>query len=226
MRIFISVCLFLLWGCSSSLPENPDGRLGTSFFPLKTGFYQLYEIEQREYKLNGEVVDSVYQMKHLVVDSFQNQNGDYTFFIHRYLKVQEEWAFLSTWSAIKRPVNVLLYEESTPYVKLAFPFALRKQWNGNASNTLDDEQYTIDSLQQVFEYKGRSFENTTTVLQANIDDNILFKDYRAEIYAENKGMVYKELEQLEYCSDPDCLGQLIIISGIVKKQILIESGFE
>jgi len=70
------------------------------------------------------------------------------------------------------------------------------------------------------------FKKTTTVIQEETTDNILFRNIRKEIFAENIGLIYKQATLLNFCADVDCLGQDIIETGIDYKQELIGYGVE
>ena len=78
----------------------------------------------------------------------------------------------------------------------------------------------IDSLESI------SFGNTITVIQNDFRDNITMNDVRTEVYAENIGLVYKNIEILQFCADPDCVGLEIVEVGRKLKQKIIDFGKE
>ena len=55
--------LVVLLGCSESelLPE--DDFFGYEYFPVASGQYRLFEVQETNYLLSGEVVTEVYQLK-------------------------------------------------------------------------------------------------------------------------------------------------------------------
>jgi hypothetical protein len=71
---------------------------------------------------------------------------------------------------------------------------------------------------------GTTFDKTLTVQQENNDDIIVFEDRREEVYARGAGLIQKTITQLHYCTADDCRGQMIIESGTVYKQEIIEYG--
>ena len=64
--------------------------------------------------------------------------------------------------------------------------------------------------------------NTLTVIQEDNQDFIVSLDQRREIYAQGVGLVMKEVILLNYCTNPDCIGQQIVESGRKLTQYLLE----
>ena len=71
---------------------------------------------------------------------------------------------------------------------------------------------------------GMTFDNTITVEQEDNEDAIVFRDERKEVYALHLGLVYKELIQLNYCTDDVCLGQQRIDQGIEIRMVIKDYG--
>jgi hypothetical protein len=94
-----------------------------------------------------------------------------------------------------------------------FPVHEEKKWDGNAFNINDEELYSYKDTYQPFSLGDATFNSTITVIHQNIMDTIVMTDIRNEIYAENIGLIYKESIILHYCTDNECLGQMIIEQG-------------
>lgn len=220
-------------------PEEVRLRSDSEFFPLQVGLYHIYGIEETQFTSSGGPIDMVYKMKLAVIDSFRNSSGGTTYVIHRSVQQvgQTEFEYKDTWSARLDIDRVVVNEGNIPFVRLAFPLVLGKQWNGNALNELGGEQtcgggptfacdvYKILNANEPFEFKGEILESLQ-VEQNNNTDLIVKQDVRKELYVRNIGLVYKESSVLEYCTVGSCIGQQQIETGFILKQTLEEYGKE
>jgi hypothetical protein len=206
------------------------------YFPLRRGFYQIYDVEEYRYQL-GVAETLSYKLKTVVVDSFPNPEGGFTYAIERSRKYvgMDNWLAEDTWAARLTEKEVIVTQGSTPYVILHFPSVPGTQWNGNAYNTeinpntnTGDDLYSIVSREASCHISGQTFTDCITVLQEDNEEFIIYHDERREIYVRNVGLVSKELTQLHYCNDVDrnCVGQQIIDEGIVFRQLISEYGVE
>lgn len=210
----------------ASCSKDPEPRRADlEYFPLRTGYYQIYEVDETNYTVAGGASSSSYQLKAEVVDSLPTADG-YRYRIQRYVRNNDsaQWSYVDTWSAIATSLRVTVSEGNTSYVKLTFPAAEGKKWNGNAYNTLGEDEYEIESVGQPLDSLGA--DDCIIVMQEDLDDPIVSMDVRKEIYARGIGLVYREISQLNYCTDPDCLGQKQIEDGIISRQKIIEHGVQ
>lgn len=213
----------MMGGCGDE-PASPIDD--SAFFPLQTGQYQLYTVEQNTY---SEIIPDesiTYELKMEVVDSFQNLGGDYSFVIHRSTRptANDSWQFLDTWSAQVSVSQAIRNEGNISYVALAFPLYKDKEWNGNAFNTLEEDVYRIQSKGGLYQLgTGLEFKNVVVVkLEDRVDELLL--DQREEVYAPNVGLIYKKSIVLNYCDEAPCFGQQIIKDGVEYWQTLKEYG--
>lgn len=221
---YLLIGLAVLSGCSDEEPEN-KGK-GEVYFPLRTGFYQVYDVEETIYTELDPPESFVYELKNEVVDSFPNQEGDFTYVIHRSTRPtgSDPWEFQEVWSARTNDLQAVLTEGNISFVQIMFPVAKNKAWNANALNSLGDDSYMIESV-------GNSYEldtdlEFTDVLIINQEDetNQLIRDQREEVYARNVGLIYKISIVLNYCDEVPCFGQGIINDGVEYVQVLKEYG--
>lgn len=206
-------------GCSD---EDPVKGSDLEYFPLQTGFYQVYDVVEKVYE-NRPVADVfVYELKTEVVDSFANQGGGYTFVIHRSRRSapNDPWQFLEAWSSRTTPSQAVVTEGNVAYVRLAFPALKNKEWNGNALNALEVDSYQIKSVGKHYELENNVSFDDVLVINQQDELNALKRDQREEVYARNIGLVYKKSDVLSYCDDTVCFGQQIIEDGIEYVQIL------
>lgn len=235
--LFLSFCMGL-WACT----EDSDiiVKKDSDFFPVQVGAFFIYDVEETKYTtLNGQE-DFLYQTRLFVADSFRNTSGSTTYVVQRAVKSEDDdtFAYQDTWSVRVESSQVVLSEGNTSFIKLSFPLAIGRQWDGNALNTLggdescgDDTTFSCDiyEISQVgfeYEYNGDTLNETVEVLQNNNTDLIVKQDVRKEIYARNIGLMYRESTILEYCTVGSCIGQQQIEKGSIIKQRLVSHGKE
>lgn len=228
----------LIWSCS----DNADVVLkkDADFFPVSVGSFFIYDVEETKYTAITSQEDFIYKLKVTVTDSFVNNSGGITYVLLRSRQDQGKTGFdyLDTWSLRVEASQVVTIEDNVSFVRLAFPLAVGKQWNGNALNTIGGEDtcgdnptiscdlYQVGSVGTPFDLNGEMLTETIEIVQNNNLDVIVKQDVRKEIYARNIGMVYKESTVLEFCTVGDCIGQQQIENGFRLKQTLVEYGKE
>lgn len=224
--MFLLSCLLLI-GCQTTTLDPADVRLGFNYFPLETGQYRLYDVEDIRYKITGEIDTVRLQMKEVVADSFL-LNNTYSYVLERFSRKTSSntWQLDSVWSVRKNARNVIVTESNVPYVKLVFPVQEGKVWNGNAYNTNGDEMYKMSNIDEQFSAGETSYENTLTVTHFDNNDIIISLDRRMEVFGRDIGLVYKETLQLEYCTEVNCIGEGIIEIGKKYRQRLVDYGKE
>lgn len=224
----LSFIAFYILGCNSETLEPDAERSGLSYFPLSIGLYKTYEIEQINYKVTGEVDTTRYQLKESVVDSFKNVNNNFTYILHRFSKYpdQEQWKLDSVWNARRTPRQAIVIENNIPFVKLIFPLKEMAEWDGNSSNALEEEAYTMIEVNKPFQWRELNYDQSTTVIQKDNQDSIIFLDQRKEVYAQDLGLIFKESVALKFCSQVQCIGKGEIESGTIYRQFIIDNGKE
>ncbi len=220
-----SVVFLLLFmaSCGEDDPRLPD----TEYFPLRTGFYQVYAVEETNYTANNTATTVFYELKTEVVDSFYNDIGTFTYVIHRYTRETQAdvWAFKDSWSARLTPNSVIVSEGNIAYVRLLFS-GVGARWNGNMLNTLGTDEYTIASTGKPYQLPdGETINDCIQVIQHD-DFDILERDQRQEVYARNIGLIYKKSVVLTYCNNSqNCpVGTEYVIGGTAYEQVLKSYG--
>lgn len=200
---------------------------GFDYFPLKTGFYQVYRVNSITYSGLTEPETLAYELMARVTDSFPNPEGNHTYVISRFKRpnASSPWLNLDTWSARVTGREAIVNEGNVPFVKLFFPVKANITWDGNKYNSMNEDTYQVIAFQQPHTAGGTTFEQAVTIEQENNEDFIVFLDQRKEVYAKDAGLVGKEVTQLSYCVKDQCRGQQIIETGIIYKQELIEYGY-
>lgn len=213
----------ILWSCGD---EDTVNRSDQEYFPLQTGFYQVYTVEENVYSEINPDQSFSYELKTEVVDSFPNPNGDFTYVIHRSKRNLETdpWQFLDAWSARMNISQAVLNEGNISYIKIAFPATKNHEWNGNALNALEEDSYKIENAGGTYTLETNDeFKDVLIINQAE-EVNQLIRDEREEVYARNIGLIYKKSIVINYCDDVSCFGQQIITDGVEYWQVLKEYG--
>jgi hypothetical protein len=225
VKQFRRIFLFLLVVVGCTPDEQPVGDIGKAYIPLQVGDFQIYDIDETNYFPLEDPENLHYQLKTEVVDSFANNAGGHTYVVHRSRRDSESdiWTYAESWSVRVTDIEAIVNENNISFVKIVFPAALGKKWNGNAYNSSEEDEYEITIVHQPYQLGDIQFENTITVDQENRVD-LLFNDRRFEVYAKDIGLIYREVTDLEYCSEVECFGENKIERGIVYKQTIIEHG--
>jgi hypothetical protein len=220
--------LVVLSGCGDEETKRASDQ---AYFPLQTGFYQVYTVEENVYQELDPPVFNTYELKMEVVDSFANQEGGFTYVIYRSTRETENdpWQFLEAWSARTSAQQAVLTEGNISYVQIAFPAFTNQEWNANSLNSMPADSYTIESAGSSYQLNEQNY-NDALVISQHQQVNELIRDEREEVYARNVGLIYKKRIVLNYCDQdppppsPPCFGQEIIKDGVEYWQVLKEYG--
>ena len=223
LKYFIKFLVVFAFVSACVDEENAmDADMG--YFPLETGLFHIYTVQETRYTPGAAQV-LYYELMTEVVDSFSSEN-QLIYAIHRSRRPgeTEPWEPLDTWSARIDKHAVIVSEGNTSFIKAKFPVSAVNRWDGNALNTLGADEYRFIDIYQPVEIGGMTFEKTVTVEEEQNDDVIVFRDGRRDIYALGIGLVYSETIQLNYCTDDICLGQQIIEDGREMRMAIKEYG--
>jgi hypothetical protein len=235
IRLIYLLLLLIAASCSREEVQLDERALGLQYFPLETGLYRIYAVEEIQFFLNTGCVENAalttYQVREAVVDSFANLEGGYSYRIARSVRNNpgEIWRQDSIWTARRDHRRAVLVENNIPVMKLSFPLEDKKVWDGNILNDREEDTYELTRFFKPFtaDIGSITFPRTVTVVQEDFDDLIVFKDIRKEIYAEDIGLVYKERLVVEYDSENSaCIGERIRNAGTEVRMYLIEYGRE
>jgi hypothetical protein len=230
------IFLALLMACSS---KDPVPAITVSdYFPLKIGAFQIYTIDSVSITQNVSTAYS-YQLKTQVTGTFPNPTGGVTYTIQRSRRANSSapWTAQESWSARVTDFQAIVNEGNIPYVKIASPLINGTTWDGNALNTLGGSEkcigsssytcdiYTLANFEKSYTTAADTlFANTLTVIENDNEDPIVSQDIRQEVYALNIGLISREMVELTFCTDPDCLGTQFVTSGVRYQQTIASYG--
>ena len=214
--LFIFIILLCgMASCKKDQAIEPD--LGYNYFPDQPGRFVIYDVDSFYYDdFNVDPVTRIapidtfrFQLKEKIQSVYLDNQNRPTLRLERYVKYYNPtvpysalpWVLRNVWAENRTATRAEKVEENVRFVKLIFPIKKNKTWNGNAQNTNSeiDYKYSFTDLSKTI--AGNVFDSTLEVEQQNYTD-ILTKNYCAEQYAKNVGLVYKKVILVESQPDP------------------------
>lgn len=191
----------IIIACNKSEIENPNStsNMSVSYYPNNVGKYIIYEVKKINYKFSEPADCTFYQLKEVLADTFVDLENKKAYKLERFIRYKRKSAFLqpnvdstwkidSVWNARITTKHILVYENNVPFVKLTFPLAVNKSWNGNLYNNIEPENYKVIETKLTSSAKI-SWENSVTIMHKN-DSSAINMDLRYEIYSQKIGLVY------------------------------------
>ena len=163
---FVSVFCLLVVSCKHEVEAPSD--VGYSFFPAKTGSWIIYDVDSTEYDgFTHTVKKYSFQLKEKVESVFQDNQNRETMRIERYIKENDSigWVLRNVWISNLTNTTAERVEENLRFVKLTFPVAAGKTWDGNVYNTLGEQEYSMKNIDKPFSISGKTYDSTLTVVQ-------------------------------------------------------------
>ncbi|MBP9883823.1 MAG: hypothetical protein KBF32_10490 [Chitinophagales bacterium] len=204
---FFPVIFFLIVITSSCQDSTVEPvPFDTSYFPLSTGKFIIYEVDSIVMSDFFNTTDTVhYQLMEAVDSAYTDAGGRQAFRIvrSRLDSLNGAWRIIDVWSANVTETTAEKVEENLRFIKLSFPVLLNKTWAGNSYiNTdsplvyLDDWEYKYTDVNETFDTYAGTFDSVITVLQHE-DINAIQTVFYQEKYAKQVGMIYKEEQNFE-----------------------------
>ncbi len=235
-KVFLSLILIFIAILACNIDQTPhtpalDPDTGKSYFFLEEGKWREYEVFEIRY-FGIDISDTFrYEIREEIKEAFINGVGDTSHLVHRFRRDEESqpWELDSVWSARVELDRAVSVENNRPIIKMTFPVVVGNTWDGNLFNSSALDTFEIRTFNQFFQVPGRlfSFQEAMIVQLNQEEDPITDKDFRREVYVDSIGLVFKEYEVVEYCSDADIctIGDQTIISGRLYREILTAHGF-
>ncbi len=226
LPIILAQLLFIS-SCNEEIEPNVD-FFGYEYYPLTVGDYRIYHTSTTYYNLDGSIDSAKYLVKEIAEESVLFTDGNTRIILGRYSKEINdlEWKKDSIWAVLMDDQKIVVSEANVDYVKLVFPVAEEKEWDGNATNAEQSEFYSIINLNKSYSYDTLTYENALTVVHNDLLDpaKITEDDVRFEVFAKDVGLIHKYRKKINYCSG--CTENGKIDDGFIFEQKLIEFGQE
>jgi hypothetical protein len=198
LNILLLFCSLALIACTDDDAAQQTIDLGFSYQPADVGSEWIYKVDSFSYDDNtgSTNIDTfTYWYKEVVAQKLSGNadETERTFLINRFFKYSDsaEWKQANSWRLIKSNTQIEKIEENISFIKLLFPLASGKKWNGNMANSRDRENYTIIWMDAPF----GGHEQTCKVEQFK-EKNLIEEITREEIFARETGLVYKVSDSL------------------------------
>ncbi|AKD55283.1 hypothetical protein [Spirosoma radiotolerans] len=210
----IVVALALLSGCQPAITGLAPAD--SAYFPLETGQFCIYTVQEDQYRLQAEPIQRNYQIKEVVGAPYTDVAGQTAYRLMRYRRATDSqpWQADSVWSARLVTNEAVRTENGQDFVSLLFPIRNGLTWNGNRHNAFGPDEYEVRNAGQPFRVLEKLFNETVTVV-AQDDSTLVSQEKRIAVYARQVGLIYKERTSRQFCTtSPGCIGKNQIDYGI------------
>lgn len=190
--------------------------MSPNYYPIATGKYKIYQIDSTVFNKNTcTVYNSSCQLKEVTSSTATDGVGDTYHILKRYLRkdASEPWALKDIWTEKIKNNQVQRIENDQRFIKLIFPIKEGTTWDGisylrpNTAFEIPGSSIIIYKDWENFNYQeiaapfynsvqNITYPNSLTVLQVDYENNVN-RRYSQEVYAENIGLVYKEMHILD-----------------------------
>jgi hypothetical protein len=220
--------IIILSACTKE-NENFFASLDRDYYPLESGTYNLYDVIEINIDEPSNIYDTTkYQLKELIGGTFKDDLGITSYLLLRYKRENsnQSWDISDVWTTQYYDSKLFVTEENIRYVKVIFPLAINRTWDGNAYNTLNANDYEITGLDEPLMVYEQAFDSVLTVTH-EADSSLIHKNYALEQYARDTGLIYKEKTYLNSQEiEPGVPLEDRITTGTIYKQKFIERGTE
>jgi hypothetical protein len=218
-KLFPIICTLLvlmgLYACNKT--DTTTFKSAKNYVSAAKGKYIIYKLDSIvTANFGARFVTNTYTVKDSVVDVFLDNEGKESFKIFRYLlnPSNNTWTSTNTFVLTPKGENIEYVENNLRYTKLVSPIVNGKEWKGNSfvnqspfyPNTLfPNWTYRYTAIDDAKTFGSLNFAKTVTVIQYDSNDNRTFNpnvynfyDKGYEIYAENVGLIYRDIMSWEY----------------------------
>ena len=200
-NLLFGIALLVFFSRCSEEVTTTDATIGREYYPVKIGNYWIYDVS--ETRVSNNQYDSVkYQVRELVDTVFKNAANELTYRIvmSRKNSTDANWSNDSLVLVNKSLSDVRRTHNNFKKIILLFPVQEGKQWDTNAFNILDADDFSYSNVNRPFVLNNVTYDSTVTVVQG--EPNEVELDDRTEVYAYNVGMIYKNFTFYEYAQSP------------------------
>lgn len=224
----LAIITFTLFSCSNKTETFVTDKL-SDYIPLQTGKYITYRLDSLVFTNFGAVVVTHrYQMKHVVDAQITDNLGRPSYRIYTYIRDSagtQPWTASGSYFITPLSTQVEVTDDNLRVIKLHLPIKEGFDWQGNSylpddpyspayefnnDNDMQSWDFTYDTFEPAYSYRGNSYTNVYTVLEQDENSNAPvtnpavygYKTLALEKYAKNIGLVYRKYELWDYQTDP------------------------
>ncbi len=199
IHISVFICCIGLFFSACKKKTVGSVVLGYDYFPLENGSYIIYRLDSFYYNdFTGGIDTFTFDVKEKVAGTFSDIEGRPTARIERFYRksAAEAWIIKDVWTGNLTATTAEKTEENQRYIKIIFPAKKNSVWDGNRFNSLGQQNYKIESIDQPVQINSIRFDSVLVVLH-KADSNLIKKEIGREIFAKSIGLVYKRFVSLE-----------------------------
>jgi len=224
----LAITTLTLFSCSNKTETFVTDKL-SDYIPLQTGKYITYRLDSLVFTNFGAVtVTRRYQMKHIVDAQITDNLGRPSYRIYTYIRDSagtQPWTASGSYFITPLATQVEVTDDNLRVIKLHLPIKEGFDWRGNSylpdnpyspayefnnDNDIQSWDFTYDTFEPAYSYRGNSYTNVYTVLEQDENSNAPvtnpavygYKTLALDKYAKNIGLVYRKYELWDYQTDP------------------------
>lgn len=201
---------FIVWLCSCNKSKETYTDESKNYFPLAMGKQVVYEVDSILWNdFTCKTDTHHYEMRRTIADTFRDNASRlcHTIDIEIRDSANMEWKMHRVIYVMANETRLEYQEENLRFIKLIFPVADDRAWEGNMEISTNTSEYQfLQSWDYIYTHAGqpynngiRQFGNTVTVNAIDKEENdpkidpYAYKIFAQEVYAKDVGMIYREL---------------------------------
>jgi hypothetical protein len=220
VKISIVILLIFISACGNEKPVPVSS--GEEYYPLHTGNFVEMEVSKTTYSVTESPQNTQHFLRQLIGEPYKGTTGGIIYPIY-YSSSQNNWNIDSTTAVRKLKDKLLVIENGRSIINLVFPLTERNFWNGNAYNISGEQFFEVRNIGKPMLVGALFFPKTITVIRQNDSTRISQKKH-IEVYAENIGLIKREIAFLTFCYGFGCTGTAEISSGWTETSIIKKYG--
>jgi len=217
--------VFTTFSCTKNTKEISYLK-PSSYYPLEIGNSYIYEVDSIVFNDFDQSVDSFkFQIIESYTDTFRDIYNELAYKIERkkrnkiQLNEYEAWGNPQIWWVnLAKNQSIQRVENNLRFVNLATPIQNNFSWKGNAFNFLAEWDFRYAMVNESFE----NFDSTLTVIQREIPENLILKEYYEQKFAKNIGLIYYHYINVESKNNLSIPLMQRIENGVIYTQKLIQ----
>lgn len=201
--LFPFLALALPISCNKDPVLEPPVAMHYNYYPVIKGSSVNYQVDSIVYDdFRGTIDTFHYSITDKIVKEVKNKNDTSIYRVERYFRKNDTSRIQKTqvYTIKTTPRNIQTFQNNQRVIDLVFPVTSGSDWNGNAFNSLEEENFHYSKVHQSYSVNGHNFDSTVTVIRKD-KENLIHRGYDQEVYASGTGMVFKEVLQLEVKAD-------------------------
>jgi hypothetical protein len=217
--------VFTTFSCTKNTKEISYLK-PSSYYPLEIGNSYIYEVDSIVFNDFDQSVDSFkFQIIESYTDTFRDIYNELAYKIERkkrnkiQLNEYEAWGNPQIWWVnLAKNQSIQRVENNLRFVNLVTPIQNDFSWKGNAFNLLAEWDFRYAMVNESFE----NFDSTLTVIQREIPENLILKEYYEQKFAKNIGLIYYHYINVESKNNLSIPLMQRIENGVIYTQKLIQ----